>query len=72
MLGDAIEVTLGFFNSFRIESEQALTTRTDAAHDSRTFQDSKVLGDRLPGQSGAFGELRDRAWLPAAEHCNQR
>jgi hypothetical protein len=43
----------------RIELKQALAAGTDAANDPGGFQHSKVLGDRLPGEPGARGELRD-------------
>ena len=55
LLGNEIEVLPHLLNRRRVEFEQALPTCMDAMHDSDALQDSKMLGDCLPSQRGAFG-----------------
>jgi len=72
LLRDLIEVSLEFFHGLRIEFKPALAARADVVHNFRFFQYAKMLGNGLPGQPGALGELRDRTRLPAAKRRNQQ
>src|SRR6267143_2536093 len=71
-LGNEIEVFLDSFNRLWIEFESVLATRTDATHNSGSLQDSKMFGDRLPGQLRTLCQLRDRMRLPTTQLRNQQ
>ena len=58
--GDGGEGALGFFERARLEREERFASAFCALHNAGAFKDAQVLGDRLPSDVGACGQLRDR------------
>ncbi len=48
---DQIQIFLHIADRFRIEFEQAFTPGMDVMHDARGFENSKMFGDCLPGET---------------------
>ena len=59
LFGNQIEILLHRFNGMRIEFKQVLATCTGTENHSGMLQHPQMLGDRLPGQPGVPGQLRN-------------
>jgi hypothetical protein len=65
--GDAVEIIAKRVDGLGIELEEGVASGPDAADNSGTLQNAKVLGDGLAREMRAMGELRDGAGTAVAE-----
>jgi len=71
LLGDRGEVLLQVLQRLGLKAEEPLAAGRSATDNTGTFENAKVLRDRLASELGIVGKLRNRSRLAGTEPGNQ-